>query len=212
MLTNDQLDKWDRESFFHPSTHLAQHARGESPTRIVTGGSGVYIEDRDGNRLLDGFAGLYCVNVGYGRREIADAIAEQAKELAYYHAYVGHGTEASITLAQMVMDRAPAGHVQGVFRSRRVGCQRDQRQAGLVLQQHPRPPREEEDHLALARLSRLRPRDRLAHRPRAVSTGSSTCRWIASLHTMAPVYYRRADLWPAARPSSSRNASPTWRR
>ncbi|WP_338607779.1 aspartate aminotransferase family protein [Pelagibacterium nitratireducens] len=108
MLTNDQLDQWDRENFFHPSTHLAQHARGESPNRIVKTASGVYIEDRDGNKLLDAFAGLYCVNVGYGRTEISEAIAEQAKELAYYHAYVGHGTEASITLAKMVLDRAPA--------------------------------------------------------------------------------------------------------
>ncbi|WGT50063.1 aspartate aminotransferase family protein [Thioclava nitratireducens] len=114
MLTNDQLDKWDRESFFHPSTHLAQHARGESPNRIVTGGKGVFIEDRDGNRLLDAFAGLYCVNAGYGRTEISEAIAEQAKELAYYHAYVGHGTEASITLAHMVLDRAP-DHMSKVY-------------------------------------------------------------------------------------------------
>jgi L-2,4-diaminobutyrate transaminase len=109
MLTNDVLDRWDRENFFHPSTHLAQHARGESPTRIVTGGKGVFIEDRDGNRFLDAFAGLYCVNVGYGRPEITEAIAAQAKELAYYHAYVGHGTEASITLAKMVLERAPKG-------------------------------------------------------------------------------------------------------
>ncbi len=109
MLTNDQLAAWDRDSFLHPSTHLAQHARGESSSRIITGGKGVYIEDRDGKRLLDAFAGLYCVNVGYGRTEIADAIAKQAHELAYYHAYVGHGTEASITLAKMIMDRAPAG-------------------------------------------------------------------------------------------------------
>ncbi|MGB3339380.1 MAG: aspartate aminotransferase family protein [Devosia sp.] len=107
MLTNDQLDRWDRDNLFHPSTHLGQHARGESPNRIITGGSGVYIEDRDGNRLLDAFAGLYCVNVGYGRTEIADAIAAQARQLAYYHAYVGHGTEASITLAKMILERAP---------------------------------------------------------------------------------------------------------
>lgn len=107
MLTNDQLAQWDRENFFHPSTHLAQHARGETPTRVITGGSGVYIEDRDGKKLLDAFAGLYCVNVGYGRTEIADAIAAQAKELAYYHSYVGHGTEASITLSKMIVDRAP---------------------------------------------------------------------------------------------------------
>jgi L-2,4-diaminobutyrate transaminase len=107
MLSNDQLDAWDRQSFFHPSTHLGQHARGEASGRIFTGGSGVYVEDRNGNRLLDAFAGLYCVNVGYGRSEIADAIAEQAHSLAYYHAYVGNGTEASITLAHMVLERAP---------------------------------------------------------------------------------------------------------
>ncbi|MCA1284478.1 aspartate aminotransferase family protein [Salipiger bermudensis] len=114
MLTNDQLGKWDRESFFHPSTHLGQFARGEAPQRIVTGGEGVYITDRDGNRLLDGFAGLYCVNVGYGRTQISEAIAKQAHELAYYHAYAGHGSEASITLAKMVMDRAP-DHMARVY-------------------------------------------------------------------------------------------------
>ena len=107
MLSNDQLDAWDRQSFFHPSTHLGQQERGESHGRIFTGGSGVYVEDRNGSRLLDAFAGLYCVNVGYGRKEIADAIADQAHSLAYYHSYVGNGTEASITLAHMVLERAP---------------------------------------------------------------------------------------------------------
>jgi L-2,4-diaminobutyrate transaminase len=114
MKTNDLLDKWDRENFFHPSTHLAQHARGESPTRIIAGASGAHIVDRDGNRLLDGFAGLYCVNAGYGRREITDAIAAQAQELPYYHAYAGHGTEVSITLAKMVLERAPS-HMSKVY-------------------------------------------------------------------------------------------------
>jgi L-2,4-diaminobutyrate transaminase len=114
MLTNDELAAWDRESFFHPSTHLAQHARGETPTQIMRTGAGVYVEDRDGRRLLDAFAGLYCVNIGYGRQEVADAIAAQARELAYYHAYVGHGTEVSIRLAKMVMDRAPA-HMSKVY-------------------------------------------------------------------------------------------------
>ncbi|MFU1476234.1 aspartate aminotransferase family protein [Roseovarius sp. C7] len=109
MLKNDQLDQWDRDNFFHPSTHLAQHARGESPNRVIKSATGVFIEDRDGTKLLDAFAGLYCVNVGYGRQEIAEAIADQARELAYYHAYVGHGTEASITLSKMILDRAPKG-------------------------------------------------------------------------------------------------------
>lgn len=115
MLTNDQLAQWDRENFFHPSTHLAQFARGEAPQRIITSGEGSTIIDRDGNRLLDGFAGLYCVNAGYGRTQISDAIARQARELAYYHAYAGHGCEASITLAKMVMDRAPKGMARVFF-------------------------------------------------------------------------------------------------
>lgn len=114
MLKNNELEAWDRENFFHPSTHLAEFARGNVPQRVVTGGEGVYITDADGNRLLDAFAGLYCVNVGYGRQKITDAIARQASELAYYHAYVGHGTEASITLAKMILDRAP-DHMSKVY-------------------------------------------------------------------------------------------------
>ena len=77
--------------------------------RIITGAEGVHITDREGRTSLDAFAGLYCVNVGYGRMEIAEAIAKQAHELAYYHSYVGHGTEASITLSKMIAERAPEG-------------------------------------------------------------------------------------------------------
>ncbi len=107
-LTNERT-AWDRDHFFHPSTHMGMHARGESPTRVMAGGEGVRIRDVDGRESLDAFAGLYCVNVGYGRQKIADAIAAQAKDLAYYHAYVGHGTDASIRLAKMIIDRAPEG-------------------------------------------------------------------------------------------------------
>ncbi|SFD69542.1 aspartate aminotransferase family protein [Roseivivax sediminis] len=114
MLKNDMLEQWDRENFFHPSTHLAEFARGNAPQRVIQGGKDSHIETRDGQKLLDAFAGLYCVNVGYGRTEIAEAIAEQAHELAYYHAYVGHGTEASITLSKMILDRAP-DHMSKVY-------------------------------------------------------------------------------------------------
>ncbi|MBQ0707263.1 MULTISPECIES: aspartate aminotransferase family protein [unclassified Ochrobactrum] len=115
MLNNsNELAAWDRDHFFHPSTHMGMHARGETPTRVLEGGEGVYIADVNGRKSLDAFAGLYCVNVGYGRTEIADAIAEQARKLAYYHAYVGHGTEVSITLAKMIIDRAPE-HMSRVY-------------------------------------------------------------------------------------------------
>ncbi|TIL82931.1 MAG: aminotransferase class III-fold pyridoxal phosphate-dependent enzyme, partial [Mesorhizobium sp.] len=106
---SNELAAWDRDHFFHPSTHMGTHARGESPTRVIAGGEGVTIWDNNGRKSIDAFAGLYCVNVGYGRQKISDAIAAQARNLAYYHAYVGHGTEASITLSKMIIDRAPQG-------------------------------------------------------------------------------------------------------
>lgn len=108
MTDMQQLEQWDRENFFHPSTHLSDFAHGKAPERILETAEGVYVTDRQGNRLLDGFAGLYCVNVGYGRKQVSDAIAAQADRLAYYHAYVGHGTEASITLSKMVLERMPS--------------------------------------------------------------------------------------------------------
>ncbi|MDB5557116.1 MAG: hypothetical protein JWQ36_50, partial [Enterovirga sp.] len=106
---SNELDAWDRDHMFHPSTHMAAHARGETANRIITSAEGVYISDSQGQRSLDGFAGLYCVNVGYGRTEIADAISAQAHKLPYFHAYAGHGSEPSIRLAKMIIDRAPAG-------------------------------------------------------------------------------------------------------
>lgn len=110
-----ELEALDRAHFFHPSTQLAAHARGETPVRIVTGGEGSWITFADGRRCLDAFAGLYCVNVGYGRSEIADAIARQAQTLAYYHAYAGHGSEAAIELAARLVERAPAGIARVYF-------------------------------------------------------------------------------------------------
>ena len=101
MLRNtEDLEAMDRAYVFHPSTHLRNHAHGDSPCRIVDGGEGVFIRDHDGRRLLDAFGGLYCVNIGYGRKEIADAIYRQAQELAYYHAYAGHTHQPVIELSK----------------------------------------------------------------------------------------------------------------
>jgi L-2,4-diaminobutyrate transaminase len=193
MLKNDQLDQWDRENFFHPSTHLAQHARGESPNRIVTGGSGAHIEDRDGNKLLDAFAGLYCVNVGYGRPEIADAIAAQAKELAYYHAYVGHGTEASITLSKMILDRAPKNMSKVYFGL--GGSDANETNVKLIWYYNNILGRPEKKKI----ISRWR-----GYHGSGLMTGSLTGLELFHkkfdlpltqvLHTEAPYYYRRDDL------------------
>jgi L-2,4-diaminobutyrate transaminase len=193
MLTNDQLGAWDRENFFHPSTHLAAHARGESPTRVMTGGDGVFVEDRDGNRLLDAFAGLYCVNVGYGRPEIAEAIAAQARELAYYHAYVGHGTEASITLSKMILDRAPEGMSKVYFGL--GGSDANETNIKLIWYYNNILGRPEKKKI----ISRWR-----GYHGSGLTTGSLTGLKLFHdkfdlplaqvLHTEAPYFYRRTDL------------------
>jgi L-2,4-diaminobutyrate transaminase len=108
--SNLPLDEMDRGSVFHPMTDLKRHANGEiAGPRIIESGKGCHIFDRDGNRLLDGFGGLYCVNIGYGRAEVADAIANQARNLAYYHVYAGHSNEPAILLADRITRMAPKG-------------------------------------------------------------------------------------------------------
>ncbi|WP_282610121.1 aspartate aminotransferase family protein [Pelagibius sp. Alg239-R121] len=189
---NDQLDHWDRAHFFHPSTHMAAHARGETPNRIVTGGSGAYIVDRDGKKSLDAFAGLYCVNVGYGRTEIAEAISKQAHELAYYHSYVGHGTDASITLAKMIAERAPEGLNRVYFGL--SGSDANETNIKLVWYYNNVLGRPEKKKI----ISRWR-----GYHGSGVMTGSLTGLQLFHnafdlprapiLHTEAPYYFRRAD-------------------
>jgi len=108
------LEQADQATVLHPFTQLKDFAEGRQRPRIVTGGRGVYIRDQDGRDLLDGFAGLYCVNIGYGRSEVAEAIAKQARELAYYHAYAGTSTEALIRLSERLVAMAP-GKMSKVF-------------------------------------------------------------------------------------------------
>jgi len=193
MLRNDQLAEWDRDNFFHPSTHLAQFARGELTHRVIKTGTNCHIEDRDGNRMLDAFAGLYCVNVGYGRQDIADAIAAQAKELAYYHAYVGHGTEASITLSKMILDRAPANMSKVYFGQ--SGSDANETNVKLIWYYNNILGRPEKKKI----ISRWR-----GYHGSGLVTGSLTGLELFHkkfdlplaqvVHTEAPYYFRRADL------------------
>ena len=193
MLVNNQLEKWDRENFFHPSTHLADFTRGDLAQRIIANGEGCYITDTEGRSSLDAFAGLYCVNVGYGRSEISDAIAEQAKELAYYHAYLGHGTEASITLSKMILDRAPS-HMSKVYFGL-SGSDANETNIKLVWYYNNVLGRPEKKKI----ISRWR-----GYHGSGLMTGSLTGLDLFHqkfdlplqnvLHTEAPYFYRRADM------------------
>lgn len=98
----------DRATVLHPFTQLKEFATGKmgDPT-IITGGKGIRIEDAQGHSYIDGFAGLYCVNIGYGRPEVAEAIARQAYKLAYYHTYAAHTTDELANLSDRLVRMAP---------------------------------------------------------------------------------------------------------
>jgi L-2,4-diaminobutyrate transaminase len=102
------LEAIDQDVLLHPFTVLKPFAAGDlGPPRIMAGGHGIRVRDRQGNELIDAFSGLYCVNVGYGRTEIADAMHAQASELAYFHSYAGHSSEPAILLAEKMLSMAP---------------------------------------------------------------------------------------------------------
>ncbi|TKV80105.1 aminotransferase class III-fold pyridoxal phosphate-dependent enzyme [Bradyrhizobium elkanii] len=108
MIDIKTIAERDRASVLHPFTQLKEFAQGKigDPT-IVTGGQGIRIQDAEGRSYIDAFAGLYCVNIGYGRTEVAEAIAQQAHKLAYYHTYAAHTTEELATLSDRLVRMAP---------------------------------------------------------------------------------------------------------
>ena len=100
------LSELDRRYLFHPMTALATHEQC-GPDPVIVKGEGAWLEDAEGRRYLDAMAGLWCVNVGYGRREIAEALERQASTLSYCHTFSGVSSDQPILLAQRLIDMAP---------------------------------------------------------------------------------------------------------
>jgi putrescine---pyruvate transaminase len=102
---SDDLRALDAAHHLHPfSDNAALVQRG---TRILTRGEGVYVWDADGNKLLDAFAGLWCVNLGYGRPELGRVAREQMDRLAYYNSFFQCTTEPTVRLAARLAELAP---------------------------------------------------------------------------------------------------------
>jgi putrescine aminotransferase len=95
----------DRQHYLHPFTDFKSlHARG---ARVIVRAEGCYLYDSDGERMLDGMAGLWCVNVGYGRRELADVAYRQMLELPYYNSFFQTSHPPAIELAKRLVDLTP---------------------------------------------------------------------------------------------------------
>ena len=86
----------------------------EKGARVITGAGGVWLKDSDGERILDGMAGLWCVNIGYGRRELCEAAARQMEELPYYNTFFQTSHVPAMMLAKKLAELAP-GALDHVF-------------------------------------------------------------------------------------------------
>ncbi|MGP9818502.1 aminotransferase [Salinarimonas sp. NSM] len=105
----------DRAYVLHPFTNLEDHARAGGPMMVK--GKGITLTDTEGRSYLDAMAGLWCVNVGYGRAEIADAIRDQAVTLPYYHGFSSMSTDTPAILAARIVEAAPEGMARVFFGS-----------------------------------------------------------------------------------------------
>ena len=100
------LQRLDAQHHLHPFNDNA--ALAKKGTRILVKGEGAYVWDAHGHKLLDAFAGLWCVNLGYGRRELGEAAARQMTELAYYNSFFQCTTEPTIRLSAKLAELTPA--------------------------------------------------------------------------------------------------------
>jgi len=105
--SNIPLVDLDRSHLIHPVSSFRGHERHGA--RILTSGDGMWVTDSEGRRVLDAFAGLWCVNVGYGQDSIVEVAAEQMRRLPYATNYFQFSSEPAIRLAAELAALAPAG-------------------------------------------------------------------------------------------------------
>ncbi|MFQ5984527.1 MAG: aminotransferase [Alphaproteobacteria bacterium] len=107
-ITYDTEDLWrkDRDHYVHPWTDFSVFK--EEGSDVIADGDGVYVYDADGRRYIDGIGGLWCVNIGYGRAELAEAIRDQALRIPYYSTFEHLTTPPAAELAAKLAEIAPA--------------------------------------------------------------------------------------------------------
>lgn len=114
--TNKTTADWraaDARHHLHPFSD--NKALGEHGVRVIERGEGVYVVDTEGNRILDGMSGLWCVNMGYGQQTLIDAATRQLQQLPFYNTFFQTSHPAVITAAEAIANVAPAGFKQVFF-------------------------------------------------------------------------------------------------
>lgn len=112
-LPTEELQRIDADHHMHPFT--AGAALAEKGVRVIVQADGVMLTDSDGVELLDAMAGLWCVNIGYGRDELADVAARQMKQLPYYNTFFQTTTVPATMLSQKLSEVTPEGFNQVFF-------------------------------------------------------------------------------------------------
>jgi len=108
----DELIAKDQKNILHPATSIVQLM--EKGATIIEEGKGIHLQDSRGHKTIDGIAGLWCVNAGYGRAELGQAMADAASKLGYYHSFGAMSNRPQIELAERLVDMAP-GRIGKVF-------------------------------------------------------------------------------------------------
>ena len=111
-MSTPNLSQLDKDYALHPYTNLALHQQ-QGPF-VITGGDGVHVIDEQGQRYIEGMAGLWCAGLGFSETRLADAAARQFAKLPYSHMFAHRSTEPAIVLSAMLAEIAPEG-VNRVF-------------------------------------------------------------------------------------------------
>lgn len=107
---NPQTLEWQALSSEHHLAPFSDYKQlKEKGPRIITRAEGVYLWDSEGNKILDGMSGLWCVAIGYGREELADAASKQMRELPYYNLFFQTAHPPVLELAKAISEIAPQG-------------------------------------------------------------------------------------------------------
>ena len=111
-MLHNSLIELDRAHLVHPFSCYRSHE--ETGVRVLKSARGATVTDASGHSMLDGFAGLWCVNAGYGQESIVEAAAKQMRELPYATGYFGLGSEPAIRLASRLAELAP-GNLNRIY-------------------------------------------------------------------------------------------------
>ncbi len=110
-MDNSNVKHWDNDHFLHPWEGMA--TLGENDRTFIEGASGIHVVNEKGERLIDGPGGMWCTQIGYGRAEMAEAMAEQARNLAYFSPF-NNSNSTTAWFAREIAKRAP-GDLNNVF-------------------------------------------------------------------------------------------------